>query len=238
MIAVAARRHRDRPHHLLAGPRAVDRAHRRRRVPRVPPGGPGPPGRARRPGHRRLSWPPSLIAVTPLQGMISQRLANGASDAARGSLAVAATRRRCGVPAGRLRGHPASAGQRPVRRRWAARPSARPAGNGTIGGNGQLWLLLICDGFLGAALYVGFFALRLLAVPARHDALRAGRACSPCSGRSSSCSPTPRPGRRLASPCSPTPCSGGTRGPGAQPAGGAGPPRRLARRSGARCHTG
>ena len=31
-------------------------------------------------------------------------------------------------------------------------------GNGTIGGNGQLWLLLICNGFLGAGLYLGFFA--------------------------------------------------------------------------------
>ena len=32
-----------------------------------------------------------VIGATPLQGMISQRLANGASDARRGSLAVAAT---------------------------------------------------------------------------------------------------------------------------------------------------
>jgi hypothetical protein len=31
-------------------------------------------------------------------------------------------------------------------------------GNATIGGNGQLWLLLITDGFLGTALYAGFFA--------------------------------------------------------------------------------
>ena len=31
-------------------------------------------------------------------------------------------------------------------------------GNGTIGGNGQLWLLLICSGFVGAGLYLAFFA--------------------------------------------------------------------------------
>jgi hypothetical protein len=31
-------------------------------------------------------------------------------------------------------------------------------GNGTIGGNGQLWLLLICSGFVGAGLYLSFFA--------------------------------------------------------------------------------
>ena len=30
-------------------------------------------------------------------------------------------------------------------------------GNGTIGGNGQLWMLLICDGFLGTAVYLSFF---------------------------------------------------------------------------------
>ena len=44
-------------------------------------------GGARR---RRSPWRPSLIAATPLQGIISQRLANGGSDDRRGSLAVAA----------------------------------------------------------------------------------------------------------------------------------------------------
>ena len=34
-------------------------------------------------------------------------------------------------------------------------------GNQPIGSNGQLWQLLISAGFLGAALYLGFFILAL-----------------------------------------------------------------------------
>ena len=82
-----------------------------------------------------------LIAVTPLQGMISQRLANGASDRRRGSLAVTATqtlwRPRWSATAtpgtSRAASSPSSVG------RSAKCPTC---GNGTIGGNGQLWLLL------------------------------------------------------------------------------------------------
>ncbi len=98
-----------------------------------------------------------LIGLTPLQGMISARLANGASDARRGSLAVAATVDAVSSP---LVGYGDTRHQQgSVQSVTVGRSAKCPTcGNGTIGGNGQLWLLLICDGFVGAALYVGFFA--------------------------------------------------------------------------------
>jgi hypothetical protein len=97
-----------------------------------------------------------VIGATPLQGMISQRLANGASDARRGSLAVAATVDAAASP---LVGYGDTRHQQgSVQSVTVGRSAKCPTcGNGTIGGNGQLWLLLISDGFLGAALYVGFF---------------------------------------------------------------------------------
>ncbi|MGH3226751.1 MAG: O-antigen ligase family protein, partial [Streptosporangiaceae bacterium] len=97
-----------------------------------------------------------VIGLTPLQGMISQRLANGASDARRGSLAVAATVDAAASP---LVGYGDTRHQQGSVQSVSVGRSAKcpTCGNGTIGGNGQLWLLLITDGFLGAALYVGFF---------------------------------------------------------------------------------
>ncbi len=52
LIAAGGLRDRGRAHHLLAGPRAVDRADLRRRVHRLPPGVHGAAGRARRPDRR------------------------------------------------------------------------------------------------------------------------------------------------------------------------------------------
>ena len=93
-------------------------------------------------------------------------------------------------------------------------------GNGTIGGNGQLWLLLICNGFLGAALYLSFFA---------YGVWRYWRDTTPYGLAGVlvlllmfifmfSYTAT---GPRSASLCSPTPCSGGMPRPGAsrRPAG-------------------
>ncbi|MCW2909109.1 MAG: hypothetical protein JWL68_3898 [Actinomycetia bacterium] len=98
-----------------------------------------------------------LIGVTPLGGMIGQRLDNGASNARRGSLAVAATVDAVSSP---LVGYGDTRHQQgSVQSLTVGRSTKCPTcGNGTIGGNGQLWLLLICDGFVGAALYIGFFA--------------------------------------------------------------------------------
>jgi hypothetical protein len=98
-----------------------------------------------------------LIGATPLQGMISQRLANGASDSRRGSLAITSVQDAVASPIigfGDTR-HQQGSVQSVTVGRSAKCPTC---GNGTIGGNGQLWLLFICNGFLGAALYIGFFA--------------------------------------------------------------------------------
>jgi O-antigen/teichoic acid export membrane protein len=98
-----------------------------------------------------------LIAATPLQSMISQRLANGASDSRRGSLSVAALADAAASPLigyGDTRHEQGSVQSVAVGRT----ASCGTCGNGTIGANGQLWLLLICDGFLGTAFYLGFFA--------------------------------------------------------------------------------
>jgi polysaccharide biosynthesis protein PslJ len=98
-----------------------------------------------------------LIFASPLQAIISQRLANGHSDARRGSLAVAAVVAARSSPLVGYGGtrHQQGSVQSVSVGRKANCPSC---GNATIGGNGQFWMLLICDGFLGAALYVGFFA--------------------------------------------------------------------------------
>jgi hypothetical protein len=98
-----------------------------------------------------------LIGATPLQSMISQRLSNGASDSRRGSLSVTSVQDALASPIvgfGDTR-HQQGSVQSVTVGRSAKCPTC---GNGTIGGNGQLWLLLICNGFLGAALYIGFFA--------------------------------------------------------------------------------
>jgi hypothetical protein len=107
-----------------------------------------------------------VLGATPLQGMISQRLANGASDARRGSLAVAATVDAVSSP---LVGYGDSRHQQgSVQSLTVGRSAKCPAcGNGTIGGNGQLWLLFVCNGFLGAALYISFFAYGIWRY--RHD---------------------------------------------------------------------
>jgi hypothetical protein len=98
-----------------------------------------------------------LIGATPLQGMISQRLANGASDSRRGSLAVTSVQDALASPIigfGDTRHQQGSVQSVSVGRSV----KCPTCGNGTIGGNGQLWLLFVCNGFVGAALYLGFFA--------------------------------------------------------------------------------
>ena len=98
-----------------------------------------------------------LIAASPLQSVISHRLDNGASNDRRGSLAVAALVDAAASPLigyGDTRHQQGSVQSVAVGRT----ASCGTCGNGTIGGNGQLWLLLICNGFLGTAFYLSFFA--------------------------------------------------------------------------------
>jgi hypothetical protein len=89
--------------------------------------------------------------------VISQRLSSSGSVDRRGSLAIDAAHAAVASPLvgyGDTR-HPQGSIQSVTVGRSAKCPAC---GGGTIGANGQFWLLLICDGFLGAALYVSFFA--------------------------------------------------------------------------------
>lgn len=97
-----------------------------------------------------------IIIVSPLQTIISERLANPHSDDIRTTLAVTSvkdaisspilgygsTRKLLGSSQSIAVGHSSSCPQ---------------CGNASIGSTGQLWLLLIANGFVGTFLYVGFF---------------------------------------------------------------------------------
>ena len=98
-----------------------------------------------------------LIATTPLGGVITARLAHGRSNELRSHLAALAVVGGLASPVigfGDTRqeqGSPASI---------AIGPSSRCPGCGQleVGSTGQFWLLLECDGLLGAGLYLSFFA--------------------------------------------------------------------------------
>jgi len=97
-----------------------------------------------------------IVIVSPLQTIISERLANPHSDSIRTTLAETAvkdalsspiigygsTRKLIGSSQSIAVGHSTTCPQ---------------CGNASIGSTGQLWLLLIANGFVGTFLYVGFF---------------------------------------------------------------------------------
>jgi len=97
------------------------------------------------------------IAATPLQGLISQRLDHGKSNAVRASLSVSAMQDGLASP---LIGYGDTRHQQGSVKSIAVGRSAKcqQCGEVTIGSNGQLWLLLICNGILGTLFYLGFFA--------------------------------------------------------------------------------
>jgi hypothetical protein len=98
-----------------------------------------------------------ILLLTPLQHLISQRLQNGHSDARRSELSVLAVRAARASPLigfGDTRHQQGSVSSIAVGR-TAKCPQC---GQTSVGANGQLWLLLICSGFAGAVLYLGFFA--------------------------------------------------------------------------------
>jgi O-antigen/teichoic acid export membrane protein len=98
-----------------------------------------------------------LVAATPLQNIITQRLQHGYSDAARTSVSISAIQDAVSSP---IVGYGDTRHQQGSVQSVAVGKSANcpQCGNVTIGGNGQLWLLLITTGFLGTAFYLGFFA--------------------------------------------------------------------------------
>ena len=98
-----------------------------------------------------------IFLVTPLHAVISDRLANGQSNAIRTSLSTSAIKAAESSP---ILGYGGTRNQRGSPHSIAVGHTAncRRCGNASIGSNGQLWLLLISDGFAGAALYLAFFA--------------------------------------------------------------------------------
>ena len=99
-----------------------------------------------------------VIASTPLQGVISQRLSSSGSVDRRGSLSAAAVHDAVSSPLigyGDTR-HPQGSIQSVAVGTIGQVPGLRQAARSVR--NGQLWLLLICSGFLGTALYLSFFA--------------------------------------------------------------------------------
>lgn len=97
------------------------------------------------------------LVATPLQSIISSKVSNPSSNGIRQSQATITlkdaeaspllgfgdSRHMQGSPSSITVGHSAS---------------CPTCGQYEIGSNGQIWLLLICSGFLGAFLYCGFFA--------------------------------------------------------------------------------
>jgi len=98
-----------------------------------------------------------VVLASPLHSLISQRLSHGKSNAVRSSLSGLAVDDALSSPFigyGDTRHEQGSTNSIAVGKTLHC-PSC---GSRDIGGNGQLWMLLISDGFLGAALYCAFFA--------------------------------------------------------------------------------
>lgn len=97
-----------------------------------------------------------IIAASPLQGLISQRLSHGKSNAVRSSLSGLAVDDALASP---LIGFGDTRHEQGSTNSIAVGKTVRchSCGSRDIGGNGQLWLLFITTGFLGAGLYCGFF---------------------------------------------------------------------------------
>ncbi|MGO9296193.1 MAG: O-antigen ligase family protein [Streptosporangiaceae bacterium] len=97
-----------------------------------------------------------LVLATPLQSIVTGRLHHGKSDNLRselGSLSVKAALASPIIGYGDTRqekGSPESIAVGPG-------PKCPSCGHLAVGSTGQLWLLLVCSGFVGAGLYLAFF---------------------------------------------------------------------------------
>jgi Kef-type K+ transport system membrane component KefB len=98
-----------------------------------------------------------IIVATPLQSVVGQRLVHGKSNAHRASLSILATRDALSSP---IIGYGDTRHQQGSVTSIAVGKTAKckQCGQVSVGNNGQLWLLFICSGFAGAALYLAFFA--------------------------------------------------------------------------------
>jgi hypothetical protein len=97
-----------------------------------------------------------LVAVSPLQDVISQRLQHGSSNHIRSNLSLLAVRDAAASP---ILGYGDTRQEMGSPTSIAVGPTAKcpTCGQDAVGSTGQLWLLLECNGFVGALLYVSFF---------------------------------------------------------------------------------
>ncbi len=98
-----------------------------------------------------------VVVASPLQSLIQQRLSHGKSNAVRSSLSGLAITDALSSP---IIGYGDTRHEQGSTNSIAVGKTAKchSCGSRDIGGNGQLWMLLITAGFLGAALYCAFFA--------------------------------------------------------------------------------
>lgn len=102
-----------------------------------------------------------VVVLSPLSGVITSRLDNPHSNSARENTSAAAVTAALSSPVlgyGSTRAVVGSAQSLAVGRS----PSCPQCGNAAIGGAGQMWLLLVAQGFTGLVLYVGFFLRTVL----------------------------------------------------------------------------
>jgi hypothetical protein len=97
------------------------------------------------------------VVATPLQGLITSRLQHQQSNSIRGSLSATAVQDANAAPVigyGDTRHQAGSASS------IAVGPSTDcpSCGQFPVGSNGQLYLLLVCTGWVGTALFLAFFA--------------------------------------------------------------------------------
>ena len=107
-----------------------------------------------------------VFFVSPLYPIVQERLANPHSNEARANTSLAAVDAAMSSPIlgyGSTRAVVGSDQSIAVGRS----PECPQCGNAAIGGAGQLWLLLIAQGFVGTILYVGFFVRTIWIY--RHD---------------------------------------------------------------------
>lgn len=97
-----------------------------------------------------------LIFFTPLNSIVAGRLENGKSNNLRSHLSALAITDGLASP---IIGYGDTRQEQGSPESIAVGPSAKcpTCGQLAVGSTGQLWLLLVCDGVVGAALYVAFF---------------------------------------------------------------------------------
>ena len=113
----------------------------------------------------------AVFGLTPLRSVVQARLGNGHSDGTRSSLQVIAFRAALSSPVLGYGGTRQTVGSDQTIAVGATKDCAL-CGNRDVGSNGQLWNLLLQNGFVGAFCYVGFFLY--VAWRYRHDATPIG----------------------------------------------------------------